>query len=195
MQVVSQAGVLDKQMHWLCRCTCGSERLFTSAYIRSAVKRGVVSSCGCRKREASATKSTTHGMSKHFIFPVWTGMIRRCYDTQQKAYANYGARGITVCARWHNPALFWEDMRETYQKGLTLERIDNNAGYSKENCTWASRLAQNNNTRHVRIIQTEYGQHSVAETARLSGINEKTLWSRIRKGVPMDELLKKVKQR
>ncbi len=74
-------------------------------------------------------------------------MLRRCYDPANKSFKNYGARGIAVCDRWRESfAAFVEDMG-VCPKGLTLDRIDNDAGYSKENCRWATWSEQNRNQR------------------------------------------------
>jgi hypothetical protein len=81
-------------------------------------------------------------------YTSWSNMRRRCYDKNNKSYKNYGGRGITVCDRWNDSfLLFIEDMGEKPSIDYSLDRIDNNKGYSKENCRWADRTTQNKNQR------------------------------------------------
>jgi hypothetical protein len=92
-------------------------------------------------------------MSKHPLFTVWNNMIRRCYDPSNNAYHNYGGRGITVCDRWKASfANFYADMGERPTPKHTLDRINNNLGYSRDNCRWATPKEQTRNTRHNRAL-------------------------------------------
>ena len=97
--------------------------------------------------------NTTHGLSKVKAYRVWVQMKHRCDNPQNPSYHSYGGRGITYCAEWKTFPAFYADMGEL-PEGLTLDRIDNNKGYYKENCRWATRLeqAQNRTTGKINSV-------------------------------------------
>ena len=104
------------------------------------VKKGNTKSCGC---------FATHGLSSNKFYHTWYDMKYRCYNTMSKDYKHYGARGITVCEEWLDVTNFVAWCEETYPniKGYSLDRIDNDKGYSPENCRWADKVTQNTNQR------------------------------------------------
>lgn len=134
---------------WQCRCECG-RIVETNA---SSLRRGLSRSCGCLQREATVRNNLKHGLlvrtAKHPLIGVWASMIQRCTNPKSKDWKNYGARGITVCARWLGEGgfkNFVEDMGPRPVR-LTLERRNNDAGYSPSNCSWATRIEQRHNRR------------------------------------------------
>lgn len=140
-----------KSRYGIYRCECGSE--FKSR--TTDIKNGHTKSCGCHNIATIIKRNTTHGLTKHPIFSVWKGMLKRTTNKNEPSYKNYGGRGITVCDEWlNNFKAFYDDMVEAYQKGLTIDRIDNDKGYSKENCRWTTYKVQMRNTRRIHSTNT-----------------------------------------
>lgn len=100
------------------------------------------------------TQKVTHGMSATNVYSAWQGMIQRCTKPTCRSYAKYGAKGITVAKAWTTFEGFWADMGETYQSGMTIDRIDSAKGYCKENCRWLS-LSDNSSqtTKRRPVVQ------------------------------------------
>ena len=131
---------------WVCLCTCGKEVSVRLHHLQS----NLVKSCGCLPKG-----SRKHGLSKSSIYHIWRAMIHRCTNPKNAYYEYYGERGITVCDRWKSIENFIEDMGER-PPGLTLDRIDNDKGYSKDNCRWATRSQQGHNQRYLKKRNSKY---------------------------------------
>jgi predicted DNA-binding transcriptional regulator AlpA len=162
--------------YWIYKCDCGKLVTKLGQDVTKDLKRGGTPNCGCMTGRLIGTKNSTHGMSKHPAYAIWRSMRDRCRLPSHQAWANYGGRGITVCERWNSFENFWEDMGATYQRGLDLDRRDNNAGYSKENCRWVSRKVNALNKRNYRGVD-------IATIAAETGISRSTLYYRLNRGL------------
>lgn len=126
----------------------------------------------------------------------WKAMISRCYNKNHTYYYNYGGRGITVCNEWKNSYTSFCNWANSsgYKKGLTLDRIDNNKGYSPDNCRWATKKQQGRNQRTNRNITINGETKLMCEWAEISGISEKNISKRIKRGWKTQDLLTPLKE-
>lgn len=112
------------------------------------------------------------------FYKVWANMKSRCNNPKVPCYKNYGGRGIKVCKRWLQYRNFKKDMISSYKKGLSLERTDNNKGYSKNNCCWATVKEQANNRRSNRYITYKNKTKTLQQWSEYLGIKQSTLGMR-----------------
>jgi hypothetical protein len=162
----------------ICQCDCGSPpiRVRLDGLCKpDNSSRKPARSCGCLQRDAV----TKHGAWNDPLYRVWKSMHERCYDPNHQRYYCYGERGITVCKRWHDVNNFISDMAEGYQKGLQIDRRDNDKGYSKENCHWVTRTQQARNKSSNVQITFNGETHCLKEWSQITGLIYGTLVERI----------------
>jgi len=169
------------QTQHLCRCDCGTERIFQSANIRN----GVSLSCGCLRKEITASRNKefkhTHGMCKSYEYKIWGGMITRCALDHPRNSSHFG-RGIKVCKRWLKFENFISDMGLRPSRLHSIDRINNDGNYEPSNCRWATKTDQIRNRTNTQYIEHEGEKRTIQEWADITGINYQTLYRRFRNG-------------
>ena len=136
----------DGRVQWYCKCSC-SENSFR-IIIGKSLTSGNSKTCGCTRIASIKESNSSHGMSNSKEYRIWKAIKERCYYEKHKAYGDYGGRGITVSDDWINSfENFYRDMGPRPSDDHSIERRDGDKNYSKNNCYWATRTEQNNNTR------------------------------------------------
>ena len=120
-------------------------------------------------------------MSSTAEYAIWVNMTYRCSNANASAYKHYGGRGIRVCARWSEFAKFYEDMGPRPSPGHQVDRKDNDAGYSPDNCRWATRKEQASNRRTSRIIAFRGQSRTMEQWATRVGISKQAMSFRLDK--------------
>lgn len=180
-------GIGNNGAIWECTCDCGNIITATAA----ALNFGKVRSCGCLPVETN----TSHGMSSTRPYRIWQGMKTRCSNPNAINYGIYGGRGITYDKRWETFEQFWEDMHDGYDDSLSLERVDNDQGYSKSNCIWADKRTQNFNKRSCVYLDYEGEKRTITGWAEVLQIDRAYLYYLHSTGLTDDQIIEKAKEK
>lgn len=192
--VLEQKDKNDKGYIWYCECDCGNFVNRTTEYL---TKQKEKASCGCHWSE----KCVKHGKTGIRLFNVWSSLIARCYDKNNKAYKNYGGRGIKVCEEWKNNFQSFYDW--SYENGYdenapqgkcTIDRVDNDGDYTPENCRWTTMKNQSNNKRSNIFVEINGSVKTLAEWSDFSGISRSTIKQRYHKGWNGEMLISPVRK-
>ena len=162
---------------WRCKCDCGKECIVSAGNIKKT------KSCGCWNTEAIIMRNTSHGGSQSKLYKVWASIKQRCSNSKNKRYKDYGGRGITLCDEWKDFEPFKEWALENgYREGLQLDRVDNNKGYSPNNCRFVEAKENCRNKRDNVFITVENKTGTISEWAEMSGIPAKAISKRLKAG-------------
>ena len=185
LTVVSRAENRGHSIMWNCQCDCGSTSVASSSNLRN----GTTRSCGCQRIK--------HGKKGTRLYNIWGGMKARCYRKSHIWYKRYGGRGITICDEWvHDFQAFYDwAMANGYRDGLTIDRIDNDRGYSPDNCRWATEKQQKNNRTSFNVVVEIHGKaQTLAQWAEETGILYTTLYRRYTAGLRGENLIAKTQK-
>lgn len=172
-----------------CICKCGNRKTVNAYTLVSSLSK----SCGCLRREITIQRSTTHGASvggkATRLYQCWASMIQRCTNPRASHYSYYGGRGITVSKEWiESFQTFAHDMG-SMPEGSSIERINNDGQYCKENCEWATKAQQSRNRRSVTALTYNGITMCQIDWASMANINYRTLRSRLNSGWSVEQAL------
>ena len=176
------------ESNWLCQCDCGN----IVEVLGYSLKSGHTKSCGCLHEETLKTIAITHGDSYSKLYGVYISIIDRCYNPNNKRFKDYGGRGIIVCDEWKDSYLNFKKWAvfSGYKEGLSIDRKNNDLGYSPSNCRWVTRIVQQNNMRKNHIVEYNGQSKTIAEWSRELNIKYDKLWKSITKGLGIEDILK-----
>jgi hypothetical protein len=155
------------------------------------MKSGLIRSCGCfdlESKRSSTTKAIKHGKCGTKTYRIWKGIHVRTTNKNTWNYCNYGGRGIEVCSEWGDFNVFLKDMGEC-PEGRSIDRIDNNKGYCKENCKWSTMSEQARNTRRTHFIDVFGKKMCVTALSEMSGLSHGTITKRLAKGWLIEDII------
>lgn len=133
---------------WVCKCSCGKEIITYGSNLRT----GKTKSCGCLAIDTRKKTPYKHGMANSRLYNIWHGIKNRCELESSTGYRLYGARGIHICEEWKSEFTNFYDwaISHGYTESLELDRIDNDKGYSPDNCRWVTHKENCNNRRNSK---------------------------------------------
>lgn len=188
--VLELDNIKNRRSYWLCQCDCGKQKVIRGDCLK------VIQSCGCMKKEQDIKNLSIKNNHKHTLHPAyrtWQAMMARCYNEKQKAYKNYGGRGIIVCDEWHDVVKFceWAD-KEGFlpEKNLSIERKDVNGNYEPYNCMFIPLVEQSYNKRNTIKFLDDDGKFKIlSKEAKNRNIKVNLALQRFKKGIKSPKYL------
>jgi hypothetical protein len=175
--------VRGKRRYAQVRCRCGTVKWV----IFETLRNGSSKSCGCYNLERKTKHGEGYGQTPEYR--AWRSLRGRCLNPRDSHYPDYGGRGITLCKRWHTYTNFLADMGRRPSSAHSIDRKDNNKGYTPRNCRWATLTQQNRNTRRSVRLRYRGKTRHLMEWAEITGIPYHTLYTRMRKGSTPAQIL------
>ncbi len=184
----------DGRIKWLCLCECGKKIIVQAG----SLKGGNTKSCGCFHKEQAKNANYKHGHSSNGIishtYITWIQIIQRCTNPKRIDYKNYGGRGIKICEAWMKFEGFLQDMGER-PSNTSIDRVNNNGNYCKENCKWSTRKEQQRNKRDNKSITIGDETKCIAGWCEELGLRYHTVITRLRRGWSDEEALEIVSRK
>lgn len=177
LTTISEPESLEGSRKVKCLCSCG----ITKTVGVSTLLSGSCKSCGCLKKDVVSARSKTHGLSgKTKLYSVWGSIKDRCSNPNCQSYHNYGGRGIRMSAEWFNDfETFYKDVGEPPFVGATLDRVDNDGDYCRENVRWATRQEQSSNTTRNKWYTYKGKETMLKDIAKAESMSLGTLYYRV----------------
>jgi len=168
-------------------CTCGVKKTLEKGNVTS----GRTNSCGCKMKEFARANSKYPWCEDTRLYGIWFAMVSRCTKPEHKSWDDYGGRGITVSKRWMSFKNFYFDMFPR-PADMTMERRNNEKGYSKGNCVWATRRSNLLNRRNTVLIAYQGKQMNLIQLSELTGIPWKNIYHRMYHGATVEQAVRPV---
>ena len=184
-KVISYVGTKNRRAVWKCICFCGEEFEAVGTQIRNGHKK----SCGCLRSKVTTEKNYKHGKVNTRLYTIWSGMKARCNNVKHPAYDRYGGRGIKVCEEWEKSFEEFEKWAKNngYEKHLTIDRINNDEGYSPDNCQWSDYYQQARNKSNNSLSLYKGKMRTRGEIAELTGLTYSAVRGRQQDGIDFDK--------
>ncbi|PFZ08422.1 hypothetical protein COL60_16480 [Bacillus pseudomycoides] len=180
---------------WEFQCTCGNRCIKEGRLVRS----GNAKSCGCLVAEHAKKLNYKHGFGRTKLYSVYKAMIGRCNNHKDKAFKNYGERGIQVTKEWLDDFIVFREwaLQNGYKEGLSIDRIDVEKGYSPDNCRWVTREVQANNKRNNIFIRYKGKEQTLKQWCRELNLSYSAIQTSIIRGYysPTEALEKQIRKR